>query len=52
MRGTLLLGSEQANDKNEVIKVAKEDQKIQKWLTESKVKDTIFVPGKLVNFVV
>ena len=52
VRGTLLLGSEQANDKNEVIKVAKEDQKIQKWLTESKVKDTIFVPGKLVNFVV
>jgi leucyl-tRNA synthetase len=39
-------------DKTEIEKLAKEDEKVAKWLKGQKIKKTIVVPGKLVNFVV
>ena len=33
------------------VKTAKEDEKVKKWITKN-VKKTIFVPGKLINFVI
>jgi leucyl-tRNA synthetase len=51
MRSQLTLDSKQSKDKKEVIKLAKEDSKIQKWLKNKKIKDVVFVPGKIVNFV-
>jgi leucyl-tRNA synthetase len=36
--------------KEEVIKMAKEDEKVQKWILGKKIKKEIFVSGKLVNF--
>ena len=35
-----------------VVELAKRDEKVVKWLGKKKVKKVIFVPGKLLNFVV
>lgn len=51
VRSQLIVGSNMANDKNEVIKIAKKDAKLEKWLDGKDIKSEIFVPGKLVNFV-
>jgi leucyl-tRNA synthetase len=51
LRGTLQVRSEQSGDKNEIIKKAKTCPQIVKWITKDP-KKTVFVPGKLINFVV
>lgn len=51
MRGQLVLENGQSKDKTEVVKLAKKDPKIQKWLKNKKIKKTVFVPEKIVNFV-
>ena len=51
LRGTLTLNKDEANDHNKVVELAKTDENVGKWLVENKVKKEIFVPGKLVNFV-
>jgi leucyl-tRNA synthetase len=51
LRGTLQVRSEQSGDKNEIIKKAKTCPQIAKWITKDP-KKTVFVPGKLINFVV
>jgi len=51
LRSTLRLRSGQANDKQKVLKKAKENEKVKKWISGKKIKKEIFVPGKLVNFV-
>ncbi|TEU02953.1 hypothetical protein E3I18_00135, partial [Candidatus Woesebacteria bacterium] len=51
MRSQLILDSEQSKNKEGVIKLAKEDSKIQKWLKNKKIKDVVFIPEKIVNFV-
>ncbi len=52
IRATLSLGSEYANTQEKVVEIAKKDEKIVKWLEGKKIKKTVFVPGRLVNFVV
>jgi len=52
MRGTLNLTSGISNRESEVILLAKNDEKIAKWLEGKEIIKTIFVPGKLVNFVI
>jgi leucyl-tRNA synthetase len=52
LRGTLRLSSEQAGNKDEVVKAVRKDEKVAKWLEGKKVKKEIFVEGKLINFVV
>jgi leucyl-tRNA synthetase len=51
MRSQLILDSDRSKDKEGVIKLAKEDSKIQKWLKNKKIKDVVFIPEKIVNFV-
>ena len=52
MRGTLDVRSPKAKVKSEIIKTAKEDLKVSRWLDGKKIINEVFVPGKLVNFVV
>jgi leucyl-tRNA synthetase len=52
LRSTISLDRKLAEDKEKVLNEAKSDKKVAKWLKAGKVKDTVFVPGKLVNFVV
>jgi leucyl-tRNA synthetase len=52
VRGQLTVNIERSTDKKEVEKLAKKDEKIVKWLNGQIVKKTIFVSGKLINFVI
>lgn len=53
MRGQLTVDdAEMANNKERIEGLAKKDVKIAKWFEEKEIKKTIFVPGKLINFVV
>ena len=51
LRATLQLKAKSSKLKAEVLDHAKADEKIKKWLKGKKLKNTIFVQGKLVNFV-
>ncbi|MCX6704086.1 MAG: class I tRNA ligase family protein, partial [Candidatus Woesebacteria bacterium] len=52
MRGTLSLESGIGNRESEVTQLAKDDEKIAKWLEGKKIIKIIFVPGKIINFVI
>jgi len=52
LRSTFQLHSGQASDKQKVLQKAIEDEKIKKWIEGKKIKKEIFIPGKLVNFVI
>lgn len=52
LRGTLEVNSQMSNVKSKIEELAKKDEVINKWLTDKEIIKTIFVPGKLVNFVV
>jgi leucyl-tRNA synthetase len=52
MRTVLSLETLTSKSEDKVTELAKKDEKVAKWLKGSKIKKTIFVPGKLVNFVV
>jgi leucyl-tRNA synthetase len=51
VRGQISVPSEQSRDQNKVEKLARGDTLVSKWLS-SEPKKTIFIPGKLLNFVV
>ncbi|MEK7182953.1 MAG: leucine--tRNA ligase [Patescibacteria group bacterium] len=51
LRDTLTINHQSSTIKGEVEKLARESSKIQKHLEGKKVKNVIFVPGKLINFV-
>lgn len=51
-RATLNLDGEVSNIKEKVVEIAKKDEKITKWLEGKEIKKTVFVPGRLINFVV
>ena len=52
VRSRFTVHSSQSTNKEEIEKLAKEDPKIVKWLNGQMVKKTIFVPGKIINFVI
>lgn len=52
VRSQVTVHSSQSTDKEFVTKLAKKDEKVSKWLGTQKVEKTIFVPGKIINFVV
>ena len=52
LRSTLKVTSNMSQVKDEVVKLAKSDEKVKKWISGKKIKKEIFVPGKLVNVVV
>ena len=51
LRSSLTVNIQQSTVWGEVEKIAKSEAKIIKWLTGKKIKKTVFVPGKLINFV-
>ena len=52
VRSTLEVSSLMVDRREEIVKLAKEDEKVKKWTGGKKIKKEIFVPGKLVNLVV
>lgn len=52
LRGTLEVEANIGDSQEDVVELAKGDYKIQKWLAGQNVKKVIFVPGKLINFVI
>ena len=52
MRSTLHVDRQTANSKQQTAEKAKKDEKVKKYLEGKTIKKEIFVPGKLVNFVV
>lgn len=52
LRATLNIDSRISNIESEVLKLAKEDEKVAQWLEGGTVKKEIFIPNKLVNFVI
>lgn len=52
LRGQVKIAQDDIQDENTVTTKAKKDSKVAKWLTNKKIKNTIYVRGKVVNFVV
>jgi len=52
VRSEMLVDRSKMLDKNLILKIAKEDKVIQKWIGEGKIVKEIYVPGKMVNLVV
>ena len=52
VRGQILVGSGVANQEKQIMALAEKDGKVSKWLEGGKIRKVIFVPGKLLNFVV
>ena len=51
LRGQIQMKAESSKNKEEVEKLAREDQKISKYILGKQIKKTVFVEGKLINFV-
>lgn len=52
LRGTAEFQSAKTKDQKEVERIVKGNDKIKKYLEAQEIKRTIFVPGKLINFVI
>jgi leucyl-tRNA synthetase len=52
LRGQIVVDTDKLDFKDEILKLAKEDIKVAKWLKGGKVKKEIFILNKLINFVV
>jgi leucyl-tRNA synthetase len=52
MRGQIETAHEQAQKQIEIEKLAKKEENVAKYLGKKKIKKVVFVPGKLINFVV
>jgi leucyl-tRNA synthetase len=52
VRGQLEVNALQSIEKEKIEKIAREDTKITKWLEGEDIKKVVFVPGKIINFVI
>lgn len=52
VRANITIDATVLSNKDEVLKLAKSDSNIQKWLADKKIVKEIYVPGKIVNLVV
>lgn len=52
VRTVLTIKSDIAKDEEQITEFAKNDEKAAKWINGQKIVKTIFVPGKLINFVI
>jgi leucyl-tRNA synthetase len=52
LRSLMTVTSDQVDDQEFVISLAKKDEKVSKWISGEVIKKEIYVKGKLVNFVV
>ena len=50
-RSTVMIDRERSDDKEVIVSLAKEDQNVSKLLEGEQIKDIIYVPGKIINFV-
>ena len=51
-RGTVVVNANDVKNKDFVIESAKNDKSVAKWLEEKEAKKIVFVPGKIINFVI
>jgi len=51
-RGEIKVESGRIGDKSEIIKIAREDESVKKWLKGKKITREVYVEGRMVNFVV
>jgi leucyl-tRNA synthetase len=51
-RGKIDIESDKANAKDAVILAVKREEKIKKYLSGQKTKKVVFLPGRLINFVI
>jgi leucyl-tRNA synthetase len=51
LRGEITISQAEKDDKDAVIKMAKENEKIQAWISGKDIIKEIYVPGKIVNIV-
>lgn len=51
-RATIKVDTQIADSKEQVVDLAKANEKVGKWINDKKIENVIFVPGRLVNFVV
>ncbi len=51
VRSNLTINNQQSTSQQEIEEMARKDIKVAKWLEGKKIKNTIFVPGKVINFV-
>ena len=52
LRGEIIVDGNLSQNKEEMEKLAKSDEKITKWLEGQTIIKIVFVPGKIINFVV
>lgn len=52
VRGQIKIKNEKAKSKNETEKTAKKEQRVSQYLKGQQIKKVVFVPGRLINFVV
>jgi leucyl-tRNA synthetase len=52
LRGTVVVSFDKAKEKDGVIKLAKKQERVAKYLKGKKIRKTVWVPGRLLNFVV
>jgi len=52
VRDEIEIDSAKQNDKDEILRMAKETEKVKKWVGDKKIIKEIYVPGKMVNLVV
>jgi leucyl-tRNA synthetase len=51
LRAELTVNSQQSTDQHEIENMAKSDRNVAKWLEGKQIKNVVFVPGRLINFV-
>lgn len=52
VRAQMTVSADQSKSKEEIEQLAKKDEKVAKWLEGKEIRKVIFVPGRLINFVV
>jgi leucyl-tRNA synthetase len=52
VRSEIKIDSEKQNEKEEILKLAKQDKKVIKWIGDKRIAKEIYVVGKMINFVI
>lgn len=52
VRDELIINSAEQNDKETILKMARESEKMQKWFEGKKIIKEIYIPTKMINFVI
>ena len=52
MRAQTIIANSQSANEEEITNIAKNEKNVAKWLEGKEIKKTIYIPGKLINFVV